>query len=115
MRIILPSVETSLNLWLFFFFLSYQDFKEKPIEKKTRIFELVIDVMTADTIPSPSLVVHDVSISANSSVLFCLNWRSGEATRRGKLLAHFSFTAVDHQSLGLRMYGATPVHGTGKH
>jgi len=41
-----------------------------------------------------------------------LTLKSGDATRRGKLLAHFSFTAVDHQSLGLRMHGATPVHGT---
>jgi len=41
-----------------------------------------------------------------------LTLKSGEATRRGKLLAHFSFTAVDHPNLGLRMHGGTPVHGT---
>ena len=40
--------------------------------------------------------------------------RSGDATRRGKLLAHFSFTSIEHSApLGLQVVGAIPAHGSG--
>lgn len=49
-------------------------------------------------------------------LLFLLldKYRSGESTRRGKLLAHFSFTPIGHQApLGLQIVGATPILGSG--
>ena len=47
--------------------------------------------------------------------IFHFGCRSGEGTRRGKLLAHFSFTPIGHPAqLGLQTVGGTPVHGSGK-
>ena len=47
--------------------------------------------------------------------IFHFGYRSGEGTRRGKLLAHFSFTPIGHPAqLGLQTVGGTPVHGSGK-
>lgn len=56
----------------------------------------------------PALLFSDDDISPATLVL-----KSGEFTRRGKLLAHFSFTPIGHSAqLGLQTIGGTPVHGS---
>nr|CAH0110272.1 unnamed protein product [Daphnia galeata] len=56
----------------------------------------------------PALLFSDDDISPATLVL-----KSGEFTRRGKLLAHFSFTPIGHSAqLGVQTIGGTPVHGS---
>ncbi|EFX74381.1 hypothetical protein DAPPUDRAFT_251905 [Daphnia pulex] len=56
----------------------------------------------------PALLFSDDDISPATLVL-----KSGEKTRRGKLLAHFSFTPIGHSApLGVQTIGGTPVHGS---